>query len=128
MENLRNRIDVKLVRNEKYYLKHTSKPSYISHKIFYNDLVVIRKSKLILTRNKPAYVGMCVLDLYKMLMYYSHMILLKINMVTTQGYFIMIQTIGCMKLKLKAFMKILVRIKKCLILVIILLIHTYSCW
>ena len=29
MENLRDRIDVKLVRNKKDYLKQTSKPSYM---------------------------------------------------------------------------------------------------
>ena len=49
IENLRNRIDVKLVNNEKDYLQCTSKPSYISHKIFSNNLVAIRKSKLALT-------------------------------------------------------------------------------
>ena len=32
MENLRNRIDVKLVKNEKENLKCTSKPSYVSQK------------------------------------------------------------------------------------------------
>ena len=32
MENLRNRVDVKLVSNEKIYLKLTSKPSYMSYK------------------------------------------------------------------------------------------------
>ena len=32
MANLRNRIDVKLVSNEKDYLNWTSKPSHISHK------------------------------------------------------------------------------------------------
>ena len=53
MENLRNRINVKLVSNKKDYLKWTSKPSYMSHKIFNNDLVVIRKSKVTLTLNKP---------------------------------------------------------------------------
>ena len=47
-ENFRNRIDVKLVNNEKDYLKCTSKPSYMSHKIFGNDLVAIPKSKLAL--------------------------------------------------------------------------------
>ena len=31
-ENVRNRIDVKLVSNKRDYLKWTSKPSYISHK------------------------------------------------------------------------------------------------
>ena len=34
LENLRKRIDAKLVNNEKGYLKCTSKPSYMSHKIF----------------------------------------------------------------------------------------------
>ena len=48
MENLRNRIDVKLVNNKGDYLKCISKPSYMSHKIFHNNLVAIRKSKLAL--------------------------------------------------------------------------------
>ena len=45
MENLRNRFDVKLVSNKKDYLKWTSKPSYMSHKIFDNDLVALRRNK-----------------------------------------------------------------------------------
>ena len=60
MENLRNTIDVKLVDNGKDYLKYTSKPSYMSHRIFDNNLVVICKNKLALKLNKPAYIGMCV--------------------------------------------------------------------
>ena len=35
----------------------------MSQKIFENDLVTIRKSKVTLKLNKPAYVGMCILDL-----------------------------------------------------------------
>ena len=82
MENLRNRIDVKLINNEKDYLKCTSKPSYMSHKIFDNTLVAIPKSKLVLNLNKPAYIGMCILELSKVLMYEFHEITLKINMTT----------------------------------------------
>ena len=37
--NLRNRIDVKFVSNEKSYSKWTSKPSYMSQKILDNDLL-----------------------------------------------------------------------------------------
>ena len=37
MENLRNRVDLKLVNNEKDYLKCTSKPSYMSDKTFDNN-------------------------------------------------------------------------------------------
>ena len=56
MDNLKNRVDIKLVKNEKDYLKCTSKPSYMSHKIFDNNLVVIHKSKLA-RKLKPAYIG-----------------------------------------------------------------------
>ena len=64
---LRNRIDVKLVNNGKDYLKCTSKPCYMSHKIFDNNLVAICKSKLALERNKPACIAMCILELSKVL-------------------------------------------------------------
>ena len=66
MENLRNRFDVKLVSNKKDYLNWTSKPGYMSHKIF--DLVVIHKSKVTLML-KPAQTGICILELRKVLMY-----------------------------------------------------------
>ena len=42
------------------------------HKIFDNNLVVVRKSKLALKFNKPAYIGMCILELSKVLMYKFH--------------------------------------------------------
>ena len=57
MENLRNRIDVRLACNEKDYLKWISKSSYMSLRIFDNDLVKVCKSTLTLILNKPAYVG-----------------------------------------------------------------------
>ena len=34
-------------------------------KIFYNGLARVRRSKITLKLNKPAYVGMCILDLSK---------------------------------------------------------------
>ena len=49
MEQLRNRINVKLVNNKKDYLKCTSKPSYMPHKTFDNNLTEIRKNKLALS-------------------------------------------------------------------------------
>ena len=68
MENLGNRINVKLVNNKKDYSKCTSKPSYMSHKIFEN----IGKTKLALKLNKPVYIGMCILELSKVLIYEFH--------------------------------------------------------
>ena len=41
----------------------------MSYKIFGNDLAAILKSKVTLTLNKPAYIGMCILELSKVLMY-----------------------------------------------------------
>ena len=70
MQNVRNRIDVKLLNNEKEYLK--SKPRYMSHKIFGNNLVAIRKSKLSLKLNKPACSEMCILEMSKVLTYEFH--------------------------------------------------------
>ena len=69
MVNLRNRIDVKLVSNKRDYLKWTLKPSYMSQKIFGNNLVAVCKNNVTLTASKPAYVGMCILEWSKVLMY-----------------------------------------------------------
>ena len=44
MKNLINRIDIKLANNQQDYLKCTSKPGYMKHKIFDNNLVAIRKA------------------------------------------------------------------------------------
>ena len=40
--------------------------------MFDNNLVAIHKSKLPLKLNKPAYIGMCILKLSKVLMYECH--------------------------------------------------------
>ena len=43
MENLRKRINVRLVNNEKDFLKYTSKPTHITHKIFNNNYVTLHE-------------------------------------------------------------------------------------
>ena len=57
MENLRKRINVRLVNNEKDFLKYTSRQTYITHKIFDKDYAAIHETKLILILNKPVYLG-----------------------------------------------------------------------
>ena len=69
MENLRKRIKVRLVNNEKDFLKYTSRPTYITHKIFGKDYATIHEIKPVLILNKPIYVGVTVLDLSKWKMY-----------------------------------------------------------
>ena len=41
MENLRKRINVRLVNNERDFLKYTSRPTYVTHKIFDKDYAAI---------------------------------------------------------------------------------------
>ena len=72
MENIRKRVDVRLITDEKKLLKMASKPTYVSSKIFNENLVAVHKIKETLTLNRPAYVGMCILDLSKTLMYNFH--------------------------------------------------------
>ena len=68
MENLRKRINVRL-NNEKYFLKYTSRPTHITHKIFDENYAAIHEIKPVLTLNKSIYVGFTVLELSKWLMY-----------------------------------------------------------
>ena len=65
-------MDVRLVTDEKKLDKLTSKPTNVSSKIFNENLMAVHKIKEALTLNRPAYVGMCILDLSKMLMYDFH--------------------------------------------------------
>ena len=69
MENLCKWVDVRLVTNEKKLDELTAKPTYVRSKIFNENLMAVHKVKEMLTLNRPAYVGMCILDLSKMLMY-----------------------------------------------------------
>ena len=43
--NLRKRIGVRLVNNEKDFLKYTSRPTHISHKIFGKNYAAIHEIK-----------------------------------------------------------------------------------
>lgn len=72
MENLRKRVDVRLVTDEKKLLKMTAKPTYVSSKIFNENLVAVHKIKQSLKLNRPVYVGMSILDLSKTLMHDFH--------------------------------------------------------
>ena len=70
MENLRKRINVRLIISAKDYKKCVSKPSFVSSKIFSENFVAIHEMKPFLTLNKPIYVGFSILGLFKLLLYY----------------------------------------------------------
>ena len=71
MGNLRKRINVTFVNNKKD-LKYTSRPTYVTHKLFNKNFAAIHEIKPVLILNKPIYVGFTVLDLSKWLMYDFH--------------------------------------------------------
>ena len=68
MENLRKRVDIKVVRTcgnpkEKEQIrKIIAKPNYDRAVIFSEELSALHSHKTRLKLNKPVYVGMCVLD------------------------------------------------------------------
>ena len=71
MENVRKRVNVKLLRSdeEEKILKLVAKPTFAQQVIFNEHLVGIQNHKEKVLLNKPIYVGMSVLDLSKHLMY-----------------------------------------------------------
>lgn len=72
MENLRKRVDVRLVSDQNKLAKLVPKPTFVSSKIFNENLVAVHKIKEVLTLDRSAYVGICILDLFKRLMYDFH--------------------------------------------------------
>ena len=73
MENIRNRVDVKLVNTKEKLRKLVAKPNLRSPpKIFSENLVSVHMRKTSLLMNKPIYLGMCILDLSKIIMFDFH--------------------------------------------------------
>ena len=72
MENIRNRKDIKLVTSKKSALKLIAKPNFKQRTIFTENLISVHMGKTKLIFNKPVYVGMCILDVSKTLMYDFH--------------------------------------------------------
>jgi len=72
MENIRNRVDIRLRTDDKSAEKLVSKPNYKRTTIFTENLVAVRMKKTELVFNKPVYLGMSILDISKILMYDFH--------------------------------------------------------
>ena len=72
MENIRNRVDISLVNSEKKAKKLAVKANFKHCTIFSEHLCAIDMKKKNLAFNKPVYLGMCILDLSKTLIYDFH--------------------------------------------------------
>ena len=79
MEKLRKRVNVRFVNNKKDFLKYTSRPTSVTHKLFNKNFAAIHEIKQVLVLNKPIYVGFTVSELSKWLMYYFHYNFIKKN-------------------------------------------------
>ena len=72
MENIRKRINVKLINNSKDYPRCVSKPNFISQNIFDKNFIAVHQIKSVLTLSKTIYIGFSILELSKLLMYKFH--------------------------------------------------------
>ncbi len=72
MENVRNRVNVKLVTDEKSLGKLVKKANFRSVNIFDENLIAVHMEKTTVRLNKPIQIGMSILDLSKTLMYKFH--------------------------------------------------------
>ena len=72
MENIRNRVNIKLANNQEKAKILASQPNYKHHVIFNQNLSSFHMKKKKLVFNKPIYCGMAILDLSKTLMYDFH--------------------------------------------------------
>ena len=72
IENIRKRVDVKLVNDERKRTKLTSQPTFKKMTIFTEDFAGIEMNKKTITLKKPIYCGMTILDNSKVLMYDFH--------------------------------------------------------
>ena len=72
MENIENHVDIRLVCDEKEALKLAAKTNYDKFTIFDENLIAVHMKRTKLIYNKPIYLGMCILDLSKILMYDFH--------------------------------------------------------
>ena len=72
MENIRNRIDVRLITETDTLEKLVKKPNFDRINIFTENLVAVHMKKTTIKLHKPIYLGMSILDLSKTLMYDFH--------------------------------------------------------
>ena len=72
MENIRKRLHVKLVTSEKQALRLVAKPNFDRRVVFKENLVAVHMKKTKIRFDKPIYLGDCILDISKILMYNFH--------------------------------------------------------
>ena len=120
MENIRNRVDVRLVGNREKAQKLIVKPNLKYWVCFDENLIGVHLKRIKLVFNKPVYCGMSILDLSKTLIYDFHYNYIIPKFGKKKNFYLQIQIHFVMKLRQMTFLRILRTMwKKCLIRVIL---------
>ena len=72
LQNIRKRVDIRLITSDKVAQKLAAKPNYDHCTIIDENLNAVHMKKTKLYFSKPVYLGMSIVDLSKSLMYDFH--------------------------------------------------------
>ena len=72
MENVRKHRNIKLCTNREQFIKHVRLPNFKNSIWFTDDLMAVEMAITVVEMNKPVYLGQCILDVSKTLMYQFH--------------------------------------------------------
>ena len=114
---------MRLANNAEDFLKYTSKPTCITHKLFGKGYAAVHEIKPVLILKKPIYVGLTVLDLSKWKIYDFHYNFIKKNF-DAELLFTDTDSLTY-EIKSEMFMKSFLSEKICLTLVIIQKIQSF---
>ena len=109
MENIRKHVNIKLVDNKKQAKMLAAKPNFERCTIFDENLIVIHMKKTRIVYDKPVYLGLCILDLSKTLMYDFHYNYIKKKYESKSKLLFTVQTRLHIKLRLKTFTRTYLR-------------------
>ena len=72
IENLRKRLDIRLVGDQIQAERLIAQPAFDDFRIINDDITMVKLRQTKITWNKPTQVGFCILELSKLLMYQFH--------------------------------------------------------
>jgi len=69
MEQVRNRVNIRLIANPKKLAKAVSRPTFRQAELINNDLTMVRGARQRVTLSKPISIGFAILEISKLIMY-----------------------------------------------------------
>lgn len=103
MENVCNRVDIKLVTRGRKANRLAMKPNFEKCAIFTENLIAVHMKKTKTELSKPMYSGASFLDISKTLIYNFHYLFVRKSIKKERNYFLLTQTACATKYKPKTF-------------------------